>query len=81
MPEILNRATAIPNHISPTGRKFNVFPWEPNPGLWEIKFDDNKPGELPTELRDMKYTGKNRALAELHKYLTKFWDMSDSKNK
>lgn len=79
--EVLTRETALPNLTSPTGRKFEVRSYAPNPSLFEIAFADKKPGELPREFQNHKFTKKDLALKYLQKYLEDFWDTSDSKKK
>lgn len=79
--QVLDRKTAIPQLTSPTGRKFGVRQYAANPGLYEIHFDDKKPGELPTEFQNHKFTQKKVALEYLTKYLTDFWNTSDKNKK
>lgn len=79
--QVLDRKTAIPQLTSPTGRKFGIRQYAPNPGLYEIHYDDKRPGELPAEFQNHKFTQKKVALAVLTKYLTEFWDTSDKNKK
>jgi hypothetical protein len=78
---VLTRETALPLFTSPTGRSFKIQPWLTNPGLYEIAYSDKKPGEMPRELVGKLYTSRKRAEEALTKYLTEFWDLSDSNKK
>jgi hypothetical protein len=79
--QVLNRETAIPELTAPTGRKFGVKQYEPNPGLYEIYYADKKPGELPVIFQNHRFTKRDTAIAYVTKYLNEFWDTSDSKKK
>lgn len=81
MAEVLTRETAIPNLTSPTGRKFGVRQFPPNPSLYEVVFVDSKPGEIPAVFNNHRFTKRKYAEDALLKYLTEFWDTSDSKKK
>lgn len=80
MAEVLTREKAIPELMTPTGRKLGVRYFPPNPNLVEVVFADSKPGELPDKLKGL-YTKKALALQAVNKYLEEFWDTSDSKKK
>jgi len=73
--DILTRETALPKNIAPTGRQYGVY-LMPDRALYHIKYADNKNGELPQELRGA-WTKPDLATADLQRYLTKIWNMSD----
>ena len=74
--EVLTREKAIPEGVTPTGRKLGVFPVK-GTALYEIKYVDNKPGSIPFEY-DGFYTGLIHAQRDLDRFLGKLWDASDA---
>lgn len=74
--EVLTKEKAAPLGILPTGRKVGVKHTR-GVGMYEIKFDDDKGGEVPDELKG-RYTGIHYAQRELKRYVEAMWDMSDS---
>lgn len=78
---VLTRENSIPNLITPTGRQLGVRAWPKNPGLYEVVYVDGKPGSLPDTLAGHHFTKKDIAIHHIKKYLTEFWDTSDSKKK
>mgnify|MGYP000938657087 FL=1 len=78
MAEVLTREHGIRNWITQTGRQLGLVNEEWNPSLMRIAFVDGKPGDLPDLLKG-HWTKRVIAEGVVNKYLTEFWDMSDSK--
>ena len=73
------RQTSIDNNTGPTGRVYKIKNWEVNPSLFEIAFDDNRPGELPAKLQNHRFTKRPLAEAYLKKVLNETWDDAEDK--
>lgn len=78
-PKVLNKVEAIPEGLTPTGRKLGVRHVR-GFGMYEVAFVDGKGGEIPDEL-DSKFTSYERAQRYLESYLLRFWEKVDSKKK
>jgi hypothetical protein len=76
MAQVLTREDGIANFVTPTGRSLGVIKETYNPALLKIAYLDNKPGDLPDDLKG-HYTKVQLAEADLRKYVATFWDMSD----
>jgi hypothetical protein len=74
--EILTRDKAAPLGILPTGRKVGVT-HSRGVGMYELKFTDEKGGELPDEIKG-RFTGIHYAQKELKRYVEAMWDISDN---
>jgi hypothetical protein len=77
--KVLTRIDSIASNITPTGRKLGVVPVL-GTAFVKIKFVDNKPGEVPSEL-NQHFTSFPVAQRAINVYLTKFWDLSDNQRK
>jgi hypothetical protein len=72
---ILTREASVPKNILPTGRQVGIGHVR-GIGMYEIKYVDGKPGELPDEYKS-KFTGIMSAEKTLKRLVNAFWDISD----
>lgn len=75
-PTLLTRAIGIQNLTTPTGRTLSAVKYLANPNLLKIAYVDGKGGTLPDNLTGL-YTNSKTACADITKYVTEFWDISD----
>jgi hypothetical protein len=73
--EVLTRATSVPQNILPTGRQVGIKHTR-GVGMYEIKYIDGKPGDLPDEYKG-RYTGIQFAEKSIKRLVNTFWDISD----
>lgn len=71
------RDYSLANNISPTGRKLGIVKVA-NTSLYRIGFVDDRPGKLPDEMGDEKFTRTDIAQEYLTRYLKKLWEESDA---
>jgi hypothetical protein len=78
--EVLTRDKAIPHNVLPTGRKVGIVPVKGS-GMVTIAYVDNKQGGSIPDRYTGRYTGLSMANKDLKKFVTEFWDLSDSSQK
>jgi hypothetical protein len=67
-------ADSIAQFVLPNGRKLGLFPFEQNPNLFDIKYADNKPGELPDLFKDQRFTKRSWGEEWIRKNIEKLWE-------
>lgn len=74
--EVLNRSKAIPEGVTPMGRKIGLIP-VPLTSFTRLGYIDGKGGLLPQEMQS-NYTSIRYAQNSLNEYLKRLWDISDN---
>ena len=73
--EVLTKEVGLKENITPTGRKLGVA-LVPGTTLYNIKYIDNKQGDVPQEYKG-RFTSYFYAETALKKYIEQFWEMSE----
>lgn len=69
----------IDQNTSPIGRSYKIEYAVSNPSMYEIRYGDNKSGDLPDALKNQLFTKRTLADFYLKKWLSKCWEEAESK--
>lgn len=70
----MTSAEAIADLRAPNNRKFKIEPFESNPALYQIKYADDKRGEMPEDFQNHLFTKRTLGEEWLKRYLAKLWE-------